>query len=252
MSPNKPVAIYQNEASVVRELCRLVETLANDAIKRDDVFKVGLSGGSLATFLAKGLPSISTEWSKWKLFFCDERVVPLDSSDSNYAAYKSSLIGAVPLTDEQFIKINPGLPAEEAAKDYIQKMAVHFPPDELPRFHLLLLGMGPDGHTCSLFPGHRLLEETSVWVAPITDSPKPPPSRITLTFPVVNNAEACIFACTGQGKADMIKRIIKDKENLPATRVNPSRGKLYWLLDTGAASLLGEAYQREEQTSTNS
>lgn len=95
--------------------------------------------------------------------------------------------------------------AEEAARDYIQKMAVHFPPDELPRFHLLLLGMGPDGHTCSLFPGHRLLDETSVWVAPITDSPKPPPSRITLTFPVLNNAECCAFAMTGQSKAEMVK-----------------------------------------------
>jgi 6-phosphogluconolactonase len=97
--------------------------------------------------------------------------------------------------------------AEAAAKDYIQKMAVHFPPDSLPRFHLLLLGVGPDGHTCSLFPGHRLLEETSVWVAPITNSPKPPPTRITLTFPVVNNAEICLFALVGAGKAGMVKVI---------------------------------------------
>lgn len=84
-------------------------------------------------------------------------------------------------------------------------MAVYFPPDALPRFHMLLLGMGPDGHTCSLFPRHRLLEETSVWVAPITDSPKPPPSRITLTFPVINNAVSCVFAAAGRGKAPMIK-----------------------------------------------
>jgi len=84
-------------------------------------------------------------------------------------------------------------------------MAPYFAPDGLPRFHLLLLGMGPDGHTCSLFPGHRLLEETSTWVAPITDSPKPPPSRITLTFPIINHAEACVFAISGQGKAEMVK-----------------------------------------------
>lgn len=95
--------------------------------------------------------------------------------------------------------------AEAAAKDYIQKMAVYFPPDSLPRFHLLLLGVGPDGHTCSLFPGHRICDETSVWVAPVTNAPKPPPSRITLTFPVVNNAEYCVFAVTGVAKAEVIK-----------------------------------------------
>lgn len=101
--------------------------------------------------------------------------------------------------------MNTFVSAEEAAKDYIQKIAVHFQPDSIPRFHLLLLGMGPDGHTCSLFPNHHLLDETSVWVAPINDSPKPPPSRITLTFPVVNNAEYCAFAVCGQGKAEVVK-----------------------------------------------
>lgn len=95
--------------------------------------------------------------------------------------------------------------AEDAARDYIRKMAPFFAPDGLPRFHALLLGMGPDGHTCSLFPGHRLLDETSVWVAPITNSPKPPPSRITLTFPIINHAENCIFAIAGQGKSEMVR-----------------------------------------------
>lgn len=84
-------------------------------------------------------------------------------------------------------------------------MSQYFPADELPRFDLLLLGMGPDGHTCSLFPGHKLLEVKDVWVAPIVDSPKPPPQRITLTLPVVNNAKNCLFAVSGESKADMVK-----------------------------------------------
>lgn len=239
MTSSKVVSVFQNESEVITHLCKLIEQISRDAIKRDDIFKVGLSGGSLASFLSKGLPKIQTEWSKWRLFFCDERVVPFDSPDSTYGIYKSALIGTVPLNESQFVKINPDLSAEEAAKDYIQKIAVYFQPDSIPRFHLLLLGMGPDGHTCSLFPNHRLLEETSVWVAPINDSPKPPPSRITLTFPVVNNAEYCAFAVCGQGKAEMVKKILKDKEPLPAGRVEPTKGKVHWILDQSAASLLG-------------
>ena len=84
-------------------------------------------------------------------------------------------------------------------------MARHFPEVEWPEFDMLLLGMGPDGHTCSLFPGHKLLEEKTKWVAPITDSPKPPPSRVTMTFPVINNALYCVFAACGKEKADMVK-----------------------------------------------
>lgn len=228
----------KSEEDVITSLCELIQDVANKAIESEDVFKIGLSGGSLVNFLALGLPKITTDWSKWRLFFCDERVVPSESPDSTFGAYRKSLIGKVPLSESQFIQIDPHLAAEDAARDYIRKMAPFFAPDSLPRFDALLLGMGPDGHTCSLFPGHRLLDETSVWIAPITNSPKPPPSRITLTFPIINNAENCIFAIAGQGKADMVKRILKDTEDLPAGRVKPTEGKLYWILDDGAASLL--------------
>jgi 6-phosphogluconolactonase len=94
---------------------------------------------------------------------------------------------------------------EECAKVYAARIKKHFPNVEWPQFNLLLLGMGEDGHTCSLFPGHYLLKEESVWVAPISDSPKPPPARVTLTFPVINNSECCIFAMAGKGKAEMVK-----------------------------------------------
>lgn len=87
-------------------------------------------------------------------------------------------------------------------------MSVFFPPDRVPCFDVLLLGLGPDGHTCSLFPDHKVLNETSLWVCPVNDSPKPPPCRITLTLPVINNANKCIFVALGSNKAEVIKVII--------------------------------------------
>lgn len=95
--------------------------------------------------------------------------------------------------------------AREACDDYLEKLKQYFGSDYVPQFDVLLLGMGPDGHTCSLFPNHPLLKESGEWVMPIVDSPKPPSERITLTFPVVNNAKNCVFALAGEGKADVVK-----------------------------------------------
>lgn len=100
--------------------------------------------------------------------------------------------------------------------------------------------MGPDGHTCSLFPGHKLLDETSCLIAPISDSPKPPPCRVTMTYALINKAKCCAFAMAGQGKAEMVKRILKDKEDLPAGLVKPENGNLYWIIDEAAAALIKE------------
>lgn len=83
-------------------------------------------------------------------------------------------------------------------------MALYFK-EAWPKFDMLVLGVGPDGHTCSLFPDHKLLNEKDVWVAPVVDSPKPPTERITLTFPVINDARYCVFAMAGDSKADMLK-----------------------------------------------
>ncbi|KAK9500426.1 hypothetical protein O3M35_001694 [Rhynocoris fuscipes] len=232
------INIYNSENDVILHLCKLIEEIAQLSIKNSQTFKIGLSGGSLITFLSKGLKNIDTDWSKWILFFCDERIVPSDNPDSTFGTYKANLLDKVPLKESQFVCIDENLNAEEAAKDYTSKIKKYFPDSSLPRFDLLLLGMGPDGHTASLFPDHPLLKEINCWVAPITDSPKPPPSRVTLTFPVINNAANCIFAVCGEGKAKVVKQILKEKINLPATLVRPVEGALYWLLDKGAASQL--------------
>ena len=110
--------------------------------------------------------------------------------------------------------------------------------DGLPIFDLLLLGFGPDGHICSLFPGHPLLKVTEPWILPISDSPKPPPERITFSMPVVNAAKKKCFTAIGEGKAEMAATIIKsagDDPNIPASFV---KGDVAWLMDAAGASLL--------------
>ncbi|XP_025771654.1 6-phosphogluconolactonase [Puma concolor] len=156
------------------------------------------------------------------------------------------LLSRLPIPDSQVITINPQLPVEEAAEDYAKKLRQAFQGDAIPVFDLLILGVGPDGHTCSLFPDHPLLQEREKIVAPISDSPKPPPERVTLTLPVLNAARTVIFVATGEGKAAVLKRILEAKEEnpLPAALVQPHTGKLCWFLDEAAARLLTVPFEK--------
>nr|KAF6478901.1 hypothetical protein HJG59_000124 [Molossus molossus] len=156
------------------------------------------------------------------------------------------LLSKLPIPDSQVITINPQLPVEEAAEDYAKKLRKAFQGDSIPVFDLLILGVGPDGHTCSLFPDHPLLQEREKIVAPISDSPKPPPQRVTLTLPVLNAARNVIFVATGEGKAAVLKRILENKEDslLPAALVQPHTGKLCWFLDEAAAGLLTVPFEK--------
>jgi len=181
----------------------------------------------------------------FRLFFCDERLVPEESPDSTWGIYKSSLLELTPLTSDQFLTVNTSLSPTEAAADY-QKRLLSIAGPQL-KLDLLLLGAGPDGHTCSLFPNHPLLSEPSPpegrIVVEITDSPKPPPQRVTLTLPVVNGALCCVFAAVGESKADMVAQLLGEKspenpKDLPARMVKPINGELYWILDEKAASSL--------------
>ncbi|KAK4307003.1 hypothetical protein Pmani_021212 [Petrolisthes manimaculis] len=230
--------IVKNEEEVAKELCTLIEKLSNEAISARGQFSIGLSGGSMAKFVCGGLPGITTTWAKWKLFFCDERLVSFTDPESTYKIYRAGLVGPTPLTEDQFVIVNPDLEVKAAAEDYEKKVQAIFPNKEWPCFDLLLLGMGPDGHTASLFPGHVALDENKAWVVGVSDSPKPPPCRVTLTLPAINHSACCVFAMAGQGKADMVKRVLGDGEDLPCSRVKPSPGQLVWILDEAAAAKL--------------
>jgi len=238
------VQIYETEQDVATGLCNLVIDSAREAISRRGVFTIGLSGGSAAKSLCDQLSKVSTgitvDWTKWRVFMCDERHVSRQNPDCTFEVYDKHLFKTVKIPDNCVFPSNSIVTVEEAARLYIESMRSVFCDTDLPRFDLLVLGMGPDGHTCSLFPDHPLLNETSCWIASISDSPKPPSQRITMTFPVLNNARSAVFAACGQSKADIVQRILIDKEKprLPAGMVRLHDGQLYWLLDMAAASKL--------------
>jgi 6-phosphogluconolactonase len=234
MDPN--IIVADNNDEVAQELIKIVKKTCD--LKTSGKVIIGLSGGSLPKFLAAGMKSDigkAIDWSNVTFIFCDERMVPVGDPESTLGVYLNHLAGLV--KEEQFVKVATDLDVDAAAIDYEAKLKAIM--GQKPEADLLLLGMGPDGHTCSLFPGHDLLNETAKVVASIKDSPKPPPQRVTLTLPVINDAKAVVFVSTGEGKKDMVKNVLKDKlQEFPSTRVKPTNGQLYWILDKPAASNL--------------
>ena len=231
---------FSSEGNLQREVCSLIAQKSSEAIKDHGFFAVGFSGGSLPKIVCPGLLSLQIDFKKWRIFFCDERYVALTDADSNYVGVKQHLLDKLSVAPEQILTINHDIPLDEAAKEYESHLKGWYPGDDVPSLDMLLLGMGPDGHTCSLFPGHPLLLENSRLVAPISDSPKPPPCRITLTYPIINASKCAAFVSTGSSKASVLQQVLEGnaEEPLPAARVRPSNGELHWFLDDAAASLL--------------
>jgi 6-phosphogluconolactonase len=203
---------------------------------------IALSGGSspkaLYSLIADRVNDQSElkqlRWQNVHFFLGDERYVPPDHPDSNYGMAKSSLLkhGIVP--EENLHRVRTELPPEEAAADYEQQLKQRT--GETPRFDLILLGMGPDGHTASLFPDTAALSEEEKSVV-ANFVPKVDAYRITFTFRTLEHANTVAFLVAGADKQAAISAIFQEKANLPAAHVHP-RGKLLWLLDTEAAAAL--------------
>ena len=244
--PHAPLlAVFPDTPALVAELATFVAKAQKDAIDKKGRFTIALSGGSLPAMLAglTALPAGAVKWHHWHVFYVDERAVPLDHSDSNHRACTEALFSRVPLPAAQIYPIDASQLGDlEELADAYEKTLIHaFAQKDaarFPVFDLILLGMGPDGHTASLFPAHALLTEEDRWVAPLADAPKPPPERITLTYPVINHAARVVFVATGAGKADVLARVLDHpEEGLPAARVRPvSPGQLYWFVDEPAAA----------------
>ena len=219
---NPEIVIHPNRESLSVGVSSHVALLAAQAILKRKRFYIALSGGSLMEILCPPLVTKplrdEINWSGWHIFWADERCVPPTNPESNYGLANQQLFRHVNIPFNQIHPLDSTLGASEAAEAYQSTMNKVFQPraGRLPRFDLILLGIGEDGHIASLFPNHPLLNETRRWVATIFDAPKPPPVRVTLTLPVINNARHIVFVAARCRKEGYIVR---------NTRTRPSSAK---------------------------
>lgn len=248
METRAKINVYTDRDELSVALAAHVANLAAMACGKQGRFSIALSGGSLLDILAPALCSDrlhdNINWSCWHVFWVDERWVPWSSPESNYGLAEDTLFSRVGIPRDQIHATDNALNPSATARTYESVIREVFQPqqDRMPRFDLILLGVGEDGHTASLFPGHPLLAETNAWVAPVLDAPKPPPIRITMTLPLINNGRDVVFVAAGAGKADILSRVLNRqprRQKLPAELVNPTDGSLQWFIDRAAAADLG-------------
>jgi 6-phosphogluconolactonase len=228
-------------AAAVEEFCRC----AAAAIAARGRFCVALAGGNTPRGVYALLAQDQKDrlpWEKIYVFFGDERSVPPDHPDSNYRMARESLLSKVPIPPQNVFRVLAELPPEAAADQYDRHLRgfFHLADNAWPVFDLILLGIGEEGHTASLFPGSAALAEKSrLVVANWVEKFKT--YRITFTYPVLNHAEEVVFLAAGQGKAQILRDIFDaaKKNNYPAQAVQPQDGRLLWIVDREAASLLG-------------
>ena len=207
-------------------------------------FSVALAGGKtprrVYELLATDRFKNRIDWPQVYLFFGDERSVPPDHPESNYRTVYESLISKVPIPPKNVHRIVGEGNPNENARAYENQLRTFFAGLSWPRFELVLLGMGEDGHTASLFPNSAALQEMSRWVVP-TKNEQSGQDRITLTVPVFNHARRVAFLVTGQKKAQRLKEVLRPEPGsgqLPAQAIKPIDGSVEWLVDAEAASLL--------------
>lgn len=254
MSANsiEKIEVYPDSAALTRAAAIDFVTLAREAVTARGVFSVALSGGTtpkrLFTLLADEVEGeLAAPWECIHCFFGDERHVPPEHPDSNFRMANEALLSRVPIPMENIHRIRAEDPdAARAASEYETDLRAFFESrnltrDGFPRFDLILLGMGPDGHTASLFPDSDGLHETQKWVIANWVA-KFQTDRITFTFPAINHAAKIALFVAGKDKSSMLEEVLvayKDAPKYPVQFVRPIDGEKLWLLDSAAAAELG-------------
>lgn len=241
----KNVTVFDNYEALVAGTVELFVKLADQSIKERGRFVISLSGGNtpkgLYAKLAEKEIASRIDWSKVVVFFGDERTVPYTSPDSNQRMITESLLSKVALKRENvFALSDPDLDPKATAIDYERAMHEFFrvSGDQLPEFDFMLLGLGEDGHTASLFPGSSALSERQRWFIE-NKVEKLNTTRLTTTYPVINNSKNIIFLAGGKAKAAVLKDVLTGPDGkYPSQGVKAENGKLYWYLDKDIASEL--------------
>ena len=237
------INIFKTENEVLEGLANYFVEVAAKSIKHHGQFSVALSGGSspkkLYELLASPKFRDKVEWSKVHFFFGDERYVPHTDPQSNYLMAKKAILEPLELSYRQIFPVNTSVSPEEAAARYTNDINLYFAGFDA-RFDLVLLGLGDNSHTASLFPHTPVLHDKTASVKEVFLDDQQV-FRITMTAPLINQAHHIAYLVYGEGKAEAVHHIIEDKkdiENYPAQLIRPTDGDLQWFLDTAAASLL--------------
>lgn len=207
----------------------LIEREAAAAIIARGQFILALSGGNTPRPVYEALAKSDQQWDKWIITFGDERCVPPDDEQSNYRMAKLSLFDHAPIPADNILRIHAELEPALAAQQYEEILRGRTQKEDIFRHDLLLLGMGDDGHTASLFPGTDALGVTDRWVVS-NFVPKFDTHRITMTYPVLNAARHVCFLVNSKGKDAILDEVFSGKSSYPSAAVNPTDGKLTWLL----------------------
>lgn len=247
MNGKPSIRIFLDRQQVALQVADCVTRFARDATRNRGLFSIALSGGSLLDCLASGLLHAPfrdrIDWSGWRIFWADERLVSWDSPDSNFGSAKRMLLDHLPIRSGQVYPVPVWLEPAEAAEKYESDIRGFFAqaPAIIPRFDLVLLGVGQDGHIASLFPGHPALREEKRLIVPVLDAPKHPPVRVTMTLPLICEARHVMVVVTGAGKAEILGEVFeagKDPSRFPAGMVQPLNGDWRWMIDRDAAHRL--------------
>jgi 6-phosphogluconolactonase len=245
------VRVVAGPAELARAAAEEWRARALAAVAASGRFAIALTGGSTPRALYALLADPAAPWrdalpwARTHVFFGDERCVPPDHPDSNYGMARDALLAHVPLAPGNVHRMRGEDDPEAAARAYEADLRASLGP--APRFDLLLLGMGPDGHVASLFPGSPALEDRARLVATTRALPSAPPPhgpRITLTFPALEAAARVLFLVTGAAKAHAVARALSGESGsraVPAARVRPPDGSVLWLVDRAAAAESGRS-----------